>query len=59
MKGLNPSQSRKSEERIKFNYLVQMLVWAKTNTGKSSAEIVGAILKKGKVEVDRALINSI
>ena len=59
MKGINPSRQRKPEERIKFKYLVQMLVWAKTHTGKSSGEIVGAILKKGKVEVDRALVNSI
>ncbi|HMM19287.1 MAG TPA: hypothetical protein PKA10_01030 [Selenomonadales bacterium] len=59
MKSPNPPLSRKPEERIKFKYLVQMLVWAKRKTGRPSSEIVGVILKKGRFEVDRALIASL
>ncbi len=54
MKDINPSFTRQPEEIMKFKHLVQMLVWAKGKTGKSSAEIISVILRRGKMEIERS-----
>jgi hypothetical protein len=48
VKGNSVSFVQRQEEEIKFNHLLRMLVWAKSRTGKSSAEITSIILRKGK-----------
>jgi hypothetical protein len=39
---------RLQEEKIRFNHLLRMLTWAKSKTGRSSAEIASLILRRGK-----------
>jgi hypothetical protein len=45
---------RLPQEQERFAHLVHTLVWAKAQTGKSSAEIIRALLHKGKVELYRS-----
>lgn len=44
---------RQLEEKAKFQNLLRTLIWAKSRTGKSSAEITSVILRRGKDGLDR------
>lgn len=54
VKDLNSNLARKPEEITKFTYLIRMLVWAKGKTGKSSAEIISLVLRRGKMDIERS-----
>ncbi|BBB92011.1 hypothetical protein [Methylomusa anaerophila] len=55
MKDFDAGFTRSPEEIIKFKCLMRTLIWAQEKTGKSSAEIVSVIFRKGKMVVDRAI----
>lgn len=54
MKAFQQSIARQQEEKTKFTRMLQTMIWAKEKTGKSSAEIISLILRKGKLEITRA-----
>jgi len=51
VKAFQQSISRRQDEKTKFTRMLQTMVWAKERTGKSSAEIISLILRKGKFEI--------
>lgn len=53
MKDITRSSVRQPEEQARFRHLLRVLVWAKSKTGKSSAEITSLILRKGKDGFDQ------
>ncbi|HML87977.1 MAG TPA: hypothetical protein PKA28_05955 [Methylomusa anaerophila] len=55
VKDFDAGFTRSPEEIIKFKCLMRTLIWAQEKTGKSSAEIVSVIFRKGKMVVDRAI----
>lgn len=55
MKGGSVSFVRQPDEVERFKYLLQMMIWAKNKTGKSSAEITGLILRRGKDAIEQHL----
>jgi len=55
MKDGNVSFVRLPDERDRFKSLLAMLIWAKSKTGKSSAEIASLILRRGKDGIQQYL----
>jgi hypothetical protein len=53
MKDSSVSFVRLPDEKAKFRHLLQMLIWAKGKTGKSSAEVAGLILRRGRENIER------
>jgi len=39
---------RRADEKARFKHLLQILIWAKNKSGKSSAEVASLILRRGK-----------
>ena len=48
MKDSSVSFVRRPDEKARFQHLLRMLIWAKSKTGKSSAELISLILRRGK-----------
>ena len=48
MKDSSVSFVRRADEKARFKHLLQILIWAKNKSGKSSAEVASLILRRGK-----------
>lgn len=53
MKDMIEHSARQPEEKARFRHLLQILIWAKNTTGKSSSEITRLILRRGKDGLDQ------
>jgi hypothetical protein len=49
---IKPHFARRPDEQARFRYLVHLLVRVKSKTGRSSGEVVNAVLTKGKDEIN-------
>ena len=54
MKSLERVVDRSPEERMKFSCFMQKIVWAQGKTGRSYAEIISLVMRKGKMELERS-----
>jgi len=48
VKDSSASFVRLPDEKARIQHLLRMLIWAKSKTGKSSAELISLILRRGK-----------
>ena len=55
VKDSSASFVRRPDEKARFQHLLRMLIWAKSKTGKSSAEITSLLLRRGKDGIQQHL----